>query len=235
MYGMKQIESYEDLKKRLLSEAEEKYRDFMISVTPSRKPILGVRIPKVRELAKSVPKDKIDDLLKEEPRIFEEVLFRGFLICRLPYKEMLKWFDSQVGYIGDWAACDTFCAALRPVIKNHKMDFLKTEINALLKDQREFATRIGLVILKNSYLECDFLPIIFNKVERLRNREEYYVRMGIAWLLSDCFVKFPEITYTYLVAARLPSRTINKTISKICDSSRVDAETKDMARKLRRQ
>ncbi len=230
----KVVKNYEELREQLASLAEDEYREFSKKLTPTERPILGVRIPKVRELAKLVPVDKINEFLKIEPETFEEVFLRGFLICRLPYDEMVKWFDSQVNYIGDWATCDVFCSALKPVIKKRREEFLEKEVETLLRDKREFATRVGLIILKNSYLEPDWLAMIFDRVERLRNREEYYVKMAIAWLLSDCYVKYPEIASTYLKVSRLPKWTYNKTISKICDSRRISAEMKDELRKTRK-
>ncbi|MBR2659600.1 DNA alkylation repair protein, partial [Candidatus Saccharibacteria bacterium] len=76
--------------------------------------------------------------------------------------------------------------------------------------------------------------VIFDRVDGLAEREEYYIRMGIAWLLCDCFIKYPTATIGYMVSSKLPVWTFNKTISKICDSYRVDEETKDLVRKMRR-
>ena len=66
-------------------------------------------------------------------------------------------------------------------------------------------------------------------------REEYYVRMAIAWLVAECFIKYPEITLGYLKVSQLPKWTFNKAISKICDSYRVDEEMKEIVRGLRKK
>ena len=58
--------------------------------------------------------------------------------------------------------------------------------------------------------------------------------MAIAWLLSECFIKFPEPTFDYLKTSKLPKWTFNKTISKICDSYRVDPEVKAELKRLRK-
>ena len=93
---------------------------------------------------------------------------------------------------------------------------------------------MGLVILKCAYVEPDYLSLIFDRVERLASKEEYYIRMAIAWLLAECFIKFPEETLSYLKVSKLPKWTFNKTISKICDSYRVDDEMKNLLRKMRK-
>lgn len=230
----KTIATYDDLKKWLKVYAEDEYRDFSVKLTPSGRPILGVRVPLVRKLAGLVPKEKIENLLKRKPTTFEEVLVRGFLICRLPYEKMLVKFDSQVDYIDNWSTCDLFCAGLKKSLKKHQEEFLDLKIRGLLEDKREFAVRGGLVLLKCHYMDAQYLEFIFEASERLAERDEYYVKMAIAWLLSECFIKYPAATAGYLVNSSLPKWTFNKTISKICDSYRVDAETKKMLKKMRK-
>ncbi len=228
------IRSYEKLKTALADLAEDEYRDFVMKICPSERPFLGVRVPLIRKVATSVEASCIVDLLAEEPVGYEEVLARGFLIARLPYDEMLSWFDSQVSYIDDWSTCDTFCSAVGKVVKKHRAEFFDTKIDKLLDDKREFVVRVGLVLLKACYVEPDYLAVIFDRVEKLKKREEYYIRMGIAWLLCDCFIKYPTATTGYLVSSGLPKWTYNKTLSKICDSYRVDVETKELVRRMRR-
>ena len=53
----------------------------------SERPFIGVRIPKIREIVRRVPKDKISEFIKVEPIAIEEVLARGMLICRLNYTD----------------------------------------------------------------------------------------------------------------------------------------------------
>ena len=88
--------------------------------------------------------------------------------------------------------------------------------------------------MKCYYVDFDYLAVIFGVVERLAEREEYYVRMAIAWLLAECFIKFPDETMSYLAVSHLPKWTYNKTISKICDSLRVDEGIKVILRGMRK-
>ena len=48
----------------------------------------------------------------------------------------------------------------------------------------------------------------------------------MAWLVAECFIKFPSETMEYMWGSSLPARTFNKAISKVCDSRRVDLEVK---------
>lgn len=234
MNDVSPIEKYNELRERLAFYADDEYRDFSMRGIPSERPFIGVRIPKIRELAGLVSKEKIEEFLKVSPVTFEEVIARGFLICRLPYEEMILYFDSQINYIDDWAACDTFCSGLGKLVRKRRAEFWEFKVEKLLEDEREFAARAGLVLLKCYYVDFDYLAVIFGVVERLAEREEYYVRMAIAWLLAECFIKFPDETTSYLAVSHLPRWTYNKTISKICDSLRVEPEIKETLGRMRK-
>lgn len=229
------IQTYHDFQTELASHADDSYRTFSMKGIPSERPFLGVRIPEIRDIVKTIPSDELTDFIKAEPIALEEVIARGMMICRLSYQESLQWFDSQIGYIDDWCNCDTFCAGYSKLIRGHEEEFRETKIDNLLQTNQEFPIRIGLVLLKSSYIKPDFLPVIFDRVETLKDHEAYYVRMAIAWLIAECFIKFPSATTGYLVASHLPAWTFNKAISKICDSYRVDLDTKALLRKMRKQ
>ena len=240
---MKQICEYRELKSALAELAEDEYREFCMKGIPSERPFIGVRIPLIREVVAKVPDEKIVEFLKVEPVAIEEVLARGMLICRLPYEEIVgsrddicggSWFDSQISYIDNWCTCDIFCSGVCRKIGKHREEFLELKVDGLLGAKDEFAVRAGLVMLKGGYVSGDYLAVIFDRVERLARREEYYVRMAIAWLVAECFIKYPEVTLGYMKVSKLPKWTFNKTISKICDSHRVDEETKEMLKKMRR-
>ena len=90
MNVVRPIEKYNELCERLAFYADDEYRDFSMRGIPSERPFIGVRIPKIRELAGLVSKEKIEEFLEASPVAFEEVIARGFLICRLPYEEMIS-------------------------------------------------------------------------------------------------------------------------------------------------
>lgn len=228
------IKDYKAFQEKLASYADDEYRAFSMKGIPCERPFIGVRIPHIRQVVALIPRDKYPDFINIEPIAIEEVLARGILICKLPYDEIIKLFDSQIRYIDNWCTCDIFCSGLRSPIKKHREDFLETKVEKLLKSNDEYATRAGLVILKNSYIDPDYLNVIFDRTESLASHEEYYVKMAIAWLLSECFIKFPSATTGFLLASHLPKWTLNKTISKICDSYRVDPEAKAMLKKIRK-
>ena len=226
---------YQNFRTKLLSLSDEKYREFCMRGIPSDRPFLGVRIPEIRKLVQQIPPQDFQEFLNQEPLTIEEVIARGFLIARLPYPEMLKYYDSQIKLLDNWCTVDTFCAALRKTIKHHETDFLDQKVEKLLKSKNEFAVRTGLVSLLDFYVNPDYLALIFDRTESLKNRDEYYIKMAIAWLLAECFIKFPDETYAYLKISKLSKWVKGKTISKICDSYRVDSSSKEQVKKLRKE
>ena len=225
---------YSDFRTKLATLADEKYRDFSVRGIPCDRPFLGVRIPDIKKLVKNIPTECFDEFLANEPIAIEEVIARGFLIARLPYTEMLKAFDSQIELLDNWCVVDTFCAALRKPVKRHEADFLDRKVEPLLKSRNEFAVRAGLVCLLDLYVKPDYLLLIFDRIESLDDRQEYYAKMAIAWLLAECFIKFPDETFAYLKSSTLDKWTFNKAISKICDSFRVDPDAKKQIKLLRK-
>lgn len=233
-YNNSMITTYQSLRQHLASLADDEYREFIIKGIPSDRPFIGVRIPQIRQIISQISPVNYPDFLQIEPVAFEEVIARGMLICRLPYPDLLKQFDSQLKYIDDWCSCDTFCSELSKTIKKHQSDFLDTKLDNLLSSKKEFTVRTGLVILKTAYMAPDYLSVIFDRTESLAQREEYYIRMAIAWLIAECFIKYPDETYVYLKVSHLPKWTYNKAISKICDSHRVEKSTKETLKNMRK-
>ena len=64
-------------------------------------------------------------------------------------------------------------------------------------------------------------------------KEKFYLSMAVAWALSVCYIKYREKTVNALKGTSLSSDTINRTVSKIKQSRRVDEEGKRQAEILK--
>ena len=212
---------------------DDEYRAFAIKGILTDYPFLGVRTPDLRALAKEIiASGSGEEFLKEEPLSYEELTIQGFIIASLPYEEMKKHLPAYVAKIDNWATTDMVCATIKSIKKNRE-DFLDV-IDEFLKSSREFTVRTALVCLKSYYITPDYLAVIFDRVVEVRDREEYYIKMAVAWLVSECFIKFPDETWGFLKSGVLPTWTQNKAISKIRDSFRVPDEAKAALLKLRK-
>ena len=212
---------------------DDEYRAFAIKGILTDYPFLGVRTPDLRALAKEIKKSKnTEDFLNTEPLSYEELTIQGFIIAELPYEEMKTRLPEYVDKIDNWATTDMVVSTIKS-IKKHREDFLP-EIDKFLGSPHEFTVRTGLICLKAYYIAPDYLAVIFDCISRVKDREEYYIKMAVAWLVSECFIKFPAGTYGFLNSKILPAWIQNKSISKIRDSYRVPKEVKDSLLSLKK-
>ena len=166
--------NYEEFKNKLFENAEEGYRDFVLGGIITERPLLGVRVPKCREIATEVLGEKFGGsdtekikrakkFLENEPMAFEEVLVRGFVIAKLPYQEMIKQIYKFIPLIDNWEICDTFCAAMGKNVRKNRDKFLE-EIDRMLESLDEFETRVAIVSLLDHYVEPEYLNVIFDRI-----------------------------------------------------------------------
>lgn len=67
------------------------------------------------------------------------------------------------------------------------------------------------------------------------SREEYYIRMMIAWYFATALAKQQDAALVYLEEERLEKWTHNKAIQKAVESRRISMETKEYLRSLKRK
>lgn len=218
-------DEYQELLAWLENESEPEYAAFTKKGVTTRFPILGVRIPKLRKLAKIIQKGHYLNFLAVcDEKYFEVVLLRGLVTAQIKsLSELEEYFWAYVELIDDWCLCDSFCNSLKIVAKNP--DYFLKVIQTLIATGQEFKIRTGLVLLLCYYVKEPYLEVIFGYLCKIKN-EKYYVQMAEAWLLCEVFVHFPEAGERFLAERALPKFVQNKAISKIRDSYRVDRATK---------
>lgn len=226
--------TYQDYLKFLESLSDEKYREFHKNLTNTKYEILGINLPALRKIAKTISKGDIEEFLQNTGVTFyEEVMVKGLVIASIKDKELLlKYLDDFVNMIDNWAICDSFCNSLKIVLKDKEywFNYFKNYLNS----NNEFKVRVGLIVFLDFYIEEEYLNKIFNLVDYIK-LDKYYVNMGIAWLLCECFIKYQDKTLDFLRKTRINTFTFNKTISKIRDSYRVSKEMKDYLLSLKRK
>ena len=57
--------------------------------------------------------------------------------------------------------------------------------------------------------------------------------MALAWAIAECYTFYPTETHPYLAEKRFESWVHNKAIQKICESRRIDPDTKTLLKALR--
>lgn len=217
------------LREELFSNQDLEYKAFHSKLVPTVNPdkIIGVRIPILRKIAKSIANERGDFPVE----YYEEIMVKGFLIGYKKYDidERLKALSDFVPLIDNWAVCDCVCSTLKFTEKNRQAvwDFLMQYI-----DGTEYEVRFLVVMLMNYYLVDEYIDRVNNILLSI-DREEYYINMAVAWALSVAFVKYENTVMEIFENKMLPVWVHNKAIQKTCESFRVSKETKSYLRTLK--
>lgn len=223
----------ENLREKLYKLSDEKYKKFHSALCPNVDNIIGVRIPKLREIAKEIAKkNPIEFLEKSNCEFYEEKMIYGLVIgyMKAEFEERLKYIDKFVPMIDNWAICDSCCATYKFTKKNleEMFGYLQKYINS----QDEFEVRFAVIMLMDYYITDEYIDKVFKIYDNI-NLDKYYVKMAIAWAISVAFVKYEEKTREFLRNNSLDKFTFNKALQKIIESNVVSKETKDEMRRMK--
>ena len=209
---------YQEFQKYLDTQKEgSQFLAFNQKLVKTKYKIIGIKVPVLRNIAKKISKTDINSFIKvAKDDTYEEVMLQGLIIGNIKEIEVaICYFEQFIPKIDNWAICDVVVTSFK-IIKNDKDNFLN-HIKKYLQNSHEFIVRVGIVLLLNYSL----------------TREEYYINMAIAWLISKCFIKEKEKTYMYLKNNKLNQFTYNKTLQKILESFQVTDQDKEIIRKLK--
>lgn len=223
-----------DLRDKLFELSDDKFKTFHSRLCPNTDNIIGVRLPLLRQLAKEIAKgDWRNFLSNSKEEYYEEILINGLVIAyaKCDVEERLNYIESFVPKIDNWAICDSFCNTLKFVNKNKEI--MWEFIQPYLKSYNEFEIRFAVVIILNYYITEDYINLVLKTLDNIKH-DGYYVKMAVAWAISMCFIKFEEKTMAYLKDNSLDDFTYNKSLQKICESLRIDKNTKELIKSMKR-
>lgn len=223
-----------ELKNWLRENSEIRYRDFTAKLLPGVNNIYGVRLPKLRKLAKQIALTQSKQFLKTaEDTSFEEIMLQGLTIAALKENTQDKQnlLTGFIPKINNWSVCDSTCASLKEAKKNRPSWW--SWLQPLVSSEKEFAARFGIVMLLFHFIEENWI----DNVLHLLNKETfsgYYAQMAAGWAIAEAYAKFPEKTLTFLHNNRLQPEVQNKAIRKICESLRTTSQEKQLVRNLKK-
>ncbi len=212
---------------RLLSLADEGYRRFQIPLMPTVDPkrVIGVRTPVLRKLAKELAgTPQAEAFLRDLPHTYyEENNLHAFLVEQMrDYNTCMAAIDAFLPYVDNWSTCDGWSPK---ILKRYPKELLG-KIREWMKSDRPYTVRFGIGMLQRYFLDERFCPEYLEWVAVIR-REEYYVRMMVAWFFATALAKQYEAALPYIQQRRLPEWTHNKAIQKAVESYRVSTEHKE--------
>jgi len=154
---------------------------------------------------------------------YEEKAILAYLIgyLKLDFNDVIRLLEDNLNYFDTWALTDGLCANLK-IFKKH-LDEGFIFINKLLVSNNTWHIRIGLVLLLDYYINDKYIDKVLEISLSIKN-SNYYVMMANAWLVSICYIKYPD--KTKVILNKLDDATRRKAISKINDSKRVKEKNK---------
>lgn len=224
---------YIDFINELYSLQDLKYRDFNKRIV-GKDNLIGVRTPKLKRIAKSIARENYNEFFtNNKHEYFEETLVHGLVLgyLKLDFDELKPCINTFLPYIDNWAVCDMTVANLKIFKKNKNKDKYFNEIKNYINNDNPWINRFGYILILNYFIEEKYIDEIFKLCEIYK--DHYYVKMGIAWLISICYIKQKGRTLTFLKNKKLDKWTYNKSIQKIIESNRVSNEDKKMLRGMK--
>lgn len=211
---------------RLLTLADEGYRQFQMPLIPTveSERVIGVRTPVLRKLAKELAgTPEAEVFLRELPHTYyEENNLHAFLVEQIKdYNTCTAAIDAFLPYVDNWSTCDGWSPK---VLEKHPEELLD-KIREWISSDHPFTVRYGIGMLQRYFLDDLFKPEYVEWVASI-DREEYYVKMMVAWYFATALAKQYEAALPYIREYRLSEWIHNKAIQKAIDSFRVSAEHK---------
>lgn len=221
------MSSFSAVAEQLQALADPAYRDFASSLIPGGMPMLGVRLPVLRRLAKQMAQNMAvwrpfteEDL---SPRWMEEIMLLGMLpgyIRDVSLAERVGLLERFIPLISNWSICDSCCATYR-FMRQHRSE-LQHWLQHYLSSTHEYEARFGVVCMLQHYLpDAAWAPWVAERLTKLQ-ASGYYATMAAAWCCCELHLRYPQLAAPLLreTAGALPESIRRKAMRKIRESRR---------------
>lgn len=211
---------------------DEQYKKFNAKIIPTldEKKIIGVRIPLLREFAKTIMKTKEGkNFLKELPhKYLEEYLLHSIIISSHQDKRVvIEELDRFLPYVDNWQVCDN----ISPISFKTNRKYIIKKVYEWIDSKSIYTKRFGIKMLMTHFLDENFDKKYLKKVSEIET-DEYYLKMMIAWFFTTALAKHWDETIGYIENKNLDIRIHNKVIQKSKESYRITDKQKQYLQKF---
>ena len=219
---------YEKIKAELAANIDLKYKAFNDPIANSEYKTLGVRIPVIKKLVRSIAiadRDKfMEDFFADPDKTFESVLIAGMLAAKKGeyYSQTRDHLAHVVPLFGSWAHVD----CVTPCLKWADADALYDNFRYLLDCEGQYEKRFYIMIMFSCCLNDEYIDRVSETLCYNISYGQYYVDMAAAWLLAECLVKYYDKTLPLFTSVHFPKFVHNKALQKARESFRISPETK---------
>ena len=204
-----------------LAEGNESYAAFNQRIVNTKMPVIGVRVPDLRRLARKLAPNisaaDISKLLTAQNESFDYVLLCGLLIThvRIDDQTAINLTKQYLPHVDSWAHIDVFVEKKRRFAGEVWWDFALE----CLQSEAEFTVRYGVVSLMTNFLDEAQVDRVFAALRNVKH-DGYYVKMALAWLYATAAVNFFEKTLAELENRQIDAWMRNKAYQKMRESRR---------------
>ena len=204
-----------------LAQGNETYAAFNRRIVNTKMPVIGVRVPDLRRLAKELAGEMsaadISRLLATPSNLYEYVLLCGLLInrARISDEEAIRLTRQYLPRVDSWAHIDIFVEKKRRFAGEVWWDFALE----CLQNEAEFTVRYSVISLMTNFLDEAHIDKVFAALRNVKH-DGYYVKMALAWLYATAAVHFFELTLAELENGHIDAWTRNKAYQKMRESRR---------------
>jgi 3-methyladenine DNA glycosylase AlkD len=221
------------VRRELFALQDRTYQQFQSKLMPGIPPdtVIGVRIPQLRQLAKRLwRQDSAAEYLHQLPHFYyEENNLHGFFLEQITeFDPAVEELERFLPYVDNWATCDL----MKPKVLRKNLDRLLPVLQRWMEAEPVYQVRFAIGLLMSWYLDEAFQPEHLDWVASVR-REEYYIRMMVAWYFATALAKQYDAAIPYLQTPVLEPWTHNKTIQKAVESRRLTMEQKAYLKTLK--
>ena len=214
-----------------LAQGNETYAAFNKRIVNTKMPVIGVRVPDLRRLARRLAPDMsaagISKLLTAKNKSFDYVLLCGLLIthARLDDQTAIDLTRRYLPCVDSWAHIDVFIEKRRRFAGESWWDFALE----CLQSEAELTVRYGVISLMTNFLDEVHIDKVFAALRNITH-DGYYVKMALAWLYATAAVHFFELTLAELENEHIDAWTRNKAYQKMRESRRFTPEEQRIIR-----
>ena len=212
-----------------LAQGNETYAAFNRRIVNTKMPVIGVRVPDLRRLARRLAPDMgvadISKLLTARNESFDYVLLCGLLIThdRLDDQTAIDLTKQYLPHVDSWAHIDVFVEKKRRFAGDIWWDFALE----CSQNEAEFTVRYGVISLMTNFLDEAHIDQVFAALRNVKH-DGYYVKMALAWLYATAAVNFFELTLAELENEHIDAWTRNKAYQKMRESRRFTPEEQEI-------
>ena len=223
------------IQEKLFEYQDLRYREFNSKLIPNidEKTMIGVRIPDIRKIEKSLNIEEKEKFLLELPhKYFEENILHGIIISNMKdYDKVIISLEKFLPYVDNWAVCDI----ISPKIFKKNREKAIVNILSWIKSDHTYICRFGIGMIMQLYLENEYFKKSYLDIIVEIKTGDYYINMMRAWTFQAALAKRWEDAIIYIEKGMLDDFTHNKTISKSCDSLKIGKDKKEYLKTLRRK